>query len=74
VVNTPFDRLIEGCTYDVNSRMIIRILIIVFILGFIIWFVNNCLLGNNITLAKVVAITLVATSTVYLCLSYFLEG
>ena len=57
--------------------MIIRILIVVFVLGFVIWFVNNRLLGKNLALAKVIAITLVITSVMYLLLgilSYFIEG
>lgn len=57
--------------------LLIRILIIAFIVGYVIWFVNNRLLGKNLTLAKVVAITLVGISTVYLSLgilSYLVEG
>ncbi|AYQ56677.1 hypothetical protein BTHERMOSOX_1312 [Bathymodiolus thermophilus thioautotrophic gill symbiont] len=57
--------------------MIIRILIVVFILSYIIWLINNRILGRNLVLAKVIATTLVVTSVVYLILgslSYLIEG
>ncbi|SMM98229.1 hypothetical protein SPONN_1868 [uncultured Candidatus Thioglobus sp.] len=56
---------------------LIRILIIAFIVGYVIWFVNNRLLGKNLALAKVISITLVAIGAVYLSLailSYLIEG
>lgn len=55
---------------------LIRLLIIAFIVAYIIWFVNNKILGKNLALAKVVAVTLMATSVVYLLLailSHFVE-
>ncbi|CAB9541585.1 hypothetical protein [uncultured Gammaproteobacteria bacterium] len=57
--------------------MIIRILIVVFILSYIIWLINNRILGNNLALTKVIATMLVTTSVVYLMLaslSYLIEG
>ena len=57
--------------------MIIRILIVVFILSYVVWLINNRILGKNMTLAKVIAIMLVITSVVYLMLgslSYLIEG
>jgi len=56
---------------------LIRILIIAFIIGYIVWFVNNRILGRNLTLARVIAASLVITSLVYLLLgslSYLVEG
>jgi hypothetical protein len=56
---------------------LIRILIIAFIIGYIVWFVNNRILGKNLALARVIAATLVITSVVYLLLgslSYLMEG
>ncbi len=56
--------------------MLIRILIITFVVAYVIWFISNRVLGKNLTLAKVVAVTLVATSAVYLLLgilSYLIE-
>ncbi|NYT26552.1 hypothetical protein [Candidatus Thiodubiliella endoseptemdiera] len=57
--------------------MLIRILIITFVVAYVIWFISNRVLGKNLTLAKVVAVTLVATSAVYLLLgilSHLIEG
>ncbi len=57
--------------------MLIRILIVTFVVAYVIWFISNRVLGKNLTLAKVVAVTLVATSAVYLLLgilSYLIEG
>jgi len=48
--------------------MFLRILIIAVLLGFVIWFINNRILGRNYTLAKIVAITLVITSLSYIVL------
>ncbi|MBT3187070.1 MAG: hypothetical protein HN828_00215 [Candidatus Thioglobus sp.] len=56
---------------------LIRILIIAFIIGYVVWFVNNRILGKNLALARVIAMTLVITSVVYLLLgslSYLIEG
>jgi predicted PurR-regulated permease PerM len=56
---------------------LIRILIIAFIIGYIVWFVNNRILGRNLALARVISATLVITSVVYLLLgslSYLVEG
>ncbi|HIC39822.1 hypothetical protein MNB_SUP05-12-132 [hydrothermal vent metagenome] len=56
---------------------LIRILIIAFIIGYVVWFVNNRILGRNLALARVIAATLVITSVVYLLLgslSYLVEG
>ncbi|RUM81588.1 MAG: hypothetical protein DSZ19_02960 [Candidatus Thioglobus sp.] len=56
---------------------LIRILIIAFIIGYIVWFVNNRILGRNLALARVISATLVITSLVYLLLgslSYLVEG
>ncbi len=56
---------------------LIRILIIAFIIGYIVWFVNNRILGKNLALARVISATLVITSVVYLLLgslSYLVEG
>ncbi len=55
---------------------LVRILIIAFIIGYIVWFVNNRILGKNLALARVIAATLVITSVVYLILaslSYLIE-
>ena len=56
---------------------LIRLLIVAFVIGYVIWFVNNRILGKNLALARVIAITLIATSAIYLvlaALSYFIEG
>ena len=56
---------------------IIRLLIIAFIVGYCVWFISNKVLGKNLKMARVIAVTLVATSIVYLLLgslSYLLEG
>jgi len=56
---------------------LIRILIIAFIIGYVVWFVNNRILGKNLALARVISATLVITSVVYLLLgslSYLVEG
>ena len=37
---------------------LIRILIIAFIIGYVVWFVNNRILGKNLALARVIAMTL----------------
>ncbi len=55
---------------------IIRILIAVFVIAWIVWWVNNRLLGKNLALARVIAVTLVITSVIYVLLaslSYYLE-
>ncbi|CAB5493955.1 hypothetical protein AZO1586I_680 [Bathymodiolus thermophilus thioautotrophic gill symbiont] len=55
---------------------ILRILVITLIIGYIIWIVNNRLLGKNLKLARVIAATLATTSLVYLVfgiLSYLIE-
>jgi hypothetical protein len=56
---------------------LIRILIIAFVIGYVVWFVNNRILGKNLALARVISATLVITSVVYLLLgslSYLVEG
>ncbi len=56
---------------------LIRILIIAFVIGYVVWFVNNRILGKNLAFARVIAATLVITSVVYLLLgslSYLVEG
>ena len=56
---------------------LIRILIIAFVIGYVVWFVNNRILGKNLALARVISATLVITSLVYLLLgilSYLVEG
>jgi len=55
----------------------LRLLIIAFIIAYIIWFVNNRILGKNLKIARVIAATLVVTSLVYLVLgslSYLIES
>lgn len=55
---------------------ILRILVSTLIIGYIIWIVNNRLLGKNLKLARVIAATLATTSLVYLVfgiLSYLIE-
>ncbi len=55
----------------------LRLLIIAFVIAYIIWFVNNKILGKNLKIARVIAATLVVTSLVYLVLgslSYLLES
>ncbi len=57
--------------------LLIRILIIAFVIGYVVWFVNNRILGRNLALARVISATLVITSVVYLLLgslSYLVEG
>lgn len=56
---------------------ILRLLVIALIIGYIVWIVNNKLLGKNLKLARVIATTLVTTSLVYLILgilSYLIES
>ncbi len=56
---------------------ILRLLVIALIIGYIVWIVNNRLLGKNLKLARVIAATLVTTSLVYLVLgilSYLIES
>jgi len=56
---------------------IIRIFIIAFLVGFAIWYISNKVFGKNLGIAKVIAITLVGTSAVYVflgALSHFVEG
>ncbi|CAC9448813.1 hypothetical protein BSPLISOX_2922 [uncultured Gammaproteobacteria bacterium] len=55
---------------------ILRLLVIAFIIGYVVWKINNKLLGKNLKLAQVIAATLVVTSLVYLVLgilSYLIE-
>jgi len=55
----------------------IRILIIAFVIAYLVWFVNNRILGKNLAFARIIAATLVTTSVVYLLLgslSYLIEG
>ncbi|WP_201340154.1 hypothetical protein [Isorropodon fossajaponicum symbiont] len=57
--------------------MFIRILIIAFVIGYFVWWINNRVLGKNLKIARVIAATLVVTSVVYLLLgslSYLIEG
>lgn len=56
---------------------ILRLLVIALIIGYVVWIVNNKLLGKNLKLARVIATTLVTTSLVYLVLgilSYLIES
>ncbi len=56
--------------------MFIRILIIAFVIGYFVWWVNNRVLGKNLKIAKVIAATLIVTSVIYLflgSLSYLIE-
>jgi predicted PurR-regulated permease PerM len=56
---------------------LIRLLIIAFVLAYCIWFVSNKILGKNLKMARIIAVTLVVTSLVYLflgVLSYLIEG
>jgi hypothetical protein len=46
----------------------LRLLVIAFIIGYVVWKINNKLLGKNLKLAQVIAATLVVTSLVYLVL------
>ncbi|CAC9647768.1 hypothetical protein [bacterium endosymbiont of Bathymodiolus sp. 5 South] len=55
---------------------ILRLLVIAFIIGYVVWKINNKLLGKNLKLAQVIAAALVVTSLVYLVLgilSYLIE-
>ncbi|MBW5291125.1 MAG: hypothetical protein Rsou_0752 [Candidatus Ruthia sp. Asou_11_S2] len=57
--------------------MFIRILIIAFVIGYFVWWINNRVLGKNLKIARVIAATLVVTSVIYLLLgslSYLIEG
>jgi hypothetical protein len=56
---------------------LLRIIIIAFVIGYFVWFINNRILGKNLALARVISATLVVTSVVYLVLgilSYVVEG
>ncbi len=56
---------------------LLRLLLIALVVGYLVWAVNNKLLGKNLKLARVIAATLVVTSVVYLVLgilSYFIES
>ena len=55
---------------------LIRILIISFVIGYVVWLVNSRILGKNLALARVIAVALVTTSLIYLVLgilSYLLD-
>ncbi len=57
--------------------MFIRILVIAFVIGYFVWWINNRVLGKNLKIARVVATTLVVISVIYLLLgslSYLIEG
>lgn len=57
--------------------MFIRILVIAFVIGYFVWWINNRVLGKNLKTARVVATTLVVISVIYLLLgslSYLIEG
>jgi predicted PurR-regulated permease PerM len=57
--------------------MFIRILVIAFVIGYFVWWINNQVLGKNLKIARVVATTLVVISVIYLLLgslSYLIEG
>jgi hypothetical protein len=41
---------------------ILRLLVIAFIIGYVVWKINNKLLGKNLKLAQVIAAALVETS------------
>ncbi len=56
---------------------LLRIIIISLVIGYFVWFINNRILGKNLALARVLAITLVGTTVAYLVLgvmSYVIEG
>ncbi len=56
---------------------ILRLLLIALVVGYLVWTINNKLLGKNLKLARVIAATLVITSLVYLVLgilSYLIES
>ncbi len=56
---------------------LIRILIIALVIGTIVWFVNNKILGKNLVFARVISVTLIVTGIIYLLLgglSYLIEG
>lgn len=55
---------------------IFRILIIIFVISYFIWLINNRILGKNIALARVIAAVLLIsgiTSVFLISLSYLLE-
>ncbi len=57
--------------------MFIRILVIAFVIGYFVWWINNRVLGKNLKIARVLATTLVVISVIYLLLgslSYLIEG
>jgi hypothetical protein len=57
--------------------MFIRILVIAFVIGYFVWWINNRVLGKNLKIARVVSTTLVVISVIYLLLgslSYLIEG
>jgi hypothetical protein len=57
--------------------MFVRILVIAFVIGYFVWWINNRVLGKNLKIARVVATTLVVISVIYLLLgslSYLIEG
>ncbi len=56
--------------------MFIRILVIAFVIGYFVWWINNRILGKNLKMARVIATTLVVISVIYLILgslSYLIE-
>jgi predicted PurR-regulated permease PerM len=57
--------------------MFVRILVIAFVIGYFVWWINNRVLGKNLKIARVIATTLVVISVIYLLLgslSYLIEG
>lgn len=57
--------------------MFIRILMIAFVIGYFVWWINNRFFGKNLKMARVIATTLVVISVIYLLLgslSYLIEG
>lgn len=57
--------------------LVLRILIAAFVIGYVVWFVSNRILGKNLILSRVMLISLLITGLIYsllAVLSYLLEG
>ncbi len=57
--------------------MFIRILVIAFVISYLVWWINNRILGKNLKIVRVITITLSVISIIYLffgVLSYLIEG
>ncbi len=56
--------------------MFIRILIIVFVISYFVWWINNRVFGKNLKITRVIIVTFIVTSFIYLLLgilSYLIE-